>query len=75
MAKEYIERNAALIGVMRDGCMANTVQVLKDIHAADVVEVVRCKDCTMQWGCKAAQYLGNEGFCSYGERRYDNAAD
>ena len=40
MAKEYIERDAALMGVMRASCLANTVQVLKDIPAADVVEVV-----------------------------------
>lgn len=39
MAKEYIERGEALMGVMRAGCLANTVQVLKDIHAADVIEV------------------------------------
>ena len=41
MAKEYIERDDALMGVMRAGCLANTVQVLKDIPAADVVEAKR----------------------------------
>ena len=35
----------------------------------DAVHVVRCKDCQMQWGCKIAQYLGDNGFCSYGERK------
>ena len=81
MAKEYIERDAALMGVMRAGCMANTVQVLKDIPAADVVEVVRCKDCK-NYGdehfcplLSLADYTDPDDFCSYGEKRDDDAAD
>ena len=35
---EYIERDAALMAAMRAGCLANTVQILKDIPDADVVE-------------------------------------
>ena len=89
MAKEYIEREAALMGVMRAGCLANTVQVLKDIPAADVVEVVRCAECK-NWGgvifgnvCRRWRFshLGSKNstkpndFCFYGERRDNNAAD
>ena len=32
-------------------------------------EVVRCKDCEKQRTCRYAQYLGEDGFCSYGERK------
>lgn len=35
----------------------------------DAVEVVRCKDCATQAGCEPGQYLGDNGFCSYGERK------
>lgn len=34
---EYIEREAALIGIMNDGCTASNIAVLMDIPAADVV--------------------------------------
>ena len=32
-------------------------------------EVVRCKGCEKQRTCRYAQYLGEDGFCSYGERK------
>ena len=31
-------------------------------------KIVRCRECALQSGCKVGQYLGNDGFCSYGER-------
>ena len=31
--------------------------------------VILCKDCKEQQVCKVAQYLGNEGYCSRGERK------
>jgi hypothetical protein len=37
--------------------------------AADVVAVVRCKECEIQQMCRLAQRLGDDGFCSEGERR------
>ena len=37
--------------------------------ANDVVPVVRCKDCLMEQVCTIAQWLGEDGFCSDGERR------
>lgn len=49
----YIKRETALMGVMRAGCMANTVQVLKDIPAADVVELP-CKVGDIVWTLKRA---------------------
>lgn len=33
--------------------------------------LVRCKDCYNQRLCNYAQYLGNNGFCSRGERKDD----
>ena len=39
-----------------------------NIPAADVVQVVRCKDCEIRQYCKVAQYLGAEGFCSNGAK-------
>jgi hypothetical protein len=32
-------------------------------------EIVRCKDCFLRQHCKVAQYLGEDGFCSNGEKR------
>ena len=34
-----------------------------------VGELVRCKDCVCQRSCIHAQYLGDDGFCSRGERK------
>ena len=59
-----------------------TEEVLEEINkipAADVVEVVRCKDCKHRYvGGYTTQYyvcdfmdaeLKDEGYCSYGERK------
>lgn len=32
-------------------------------------EPTRCKDCIKQPTCKFAQYQGNDGYCSLGERK------
>lgn len=46
------------------------VKLAVDSLIANGVEIpVRCKDCKSQSECKFAQYQGNDGFCSYGERR------
>lgn len=56
---------------------------LEQLPTVDVVEVVRCKDCIHSSQCtqeivmrlRVGSYLycpmGNEGFCSHGERRED----
>ena len=41
------------------------------IESADVVEVVRCKDCFLYGECQAAKFYGDNGYCSCGERRKD----
>ena len=45
MAGDYISREAALMKLMQDGCSAKNLQSISDVPAADVVPVVRCKDC------------------------------
>lgn len=42
---EYIKREATLMKLMQDGCSAKNLQSISDMPAADVVPVVRCKDC------------------------------
>lgn len=42
---EYIDREAALMKLMQDGCSAKNLQSISDIPAADVAPVTRCKDC------------------------------
>lgn len=45
MLEGYISREAALMKLMQDGCSAKNLQSISDVPAADVVPVVRCKDC------------------------------
>ena len=57
--------------------------VIKTAPTVDAVEVVRCKDCIHSGQCtkeivmrmRVGSYLycpmGNEGFCSHGERKED----
>lgn len=89
MAKEYIERQRAIV----DACnslelypseYAKLEDALNRIPTADVVEVVRCKDCKWysELVCGEGKLLGSQGwcnevmarpmpsngFCSFGER-------
>ena len=75
MAKEYIEREAALELLKDDDrCGYLDSGDILAIPTADVVEVVRCKDCKY-FGteiCALDTYLFDvteDGFCNYGERR------
>ena len=79
--KEYIERNDALSCVM---CVVER-QRIKGIPAADVVEVVRCKDCIYYrnkqcesddfWNAFHGDDIGvhfipdPDFYCAFGERR------
>lgn len=49
MPDEYISREAALMKLMQDGCSAKNLQSISDVPAADVVEVVRCRDCAKHY--------------------------
>ena len=58
--KEAFKENPFLMGML--------LRWVRKQPTIDAVPVVRCKDCALQYGCKVAQRLGNDGFCSYGER-------
>lgn len=88
--KEYIERGALMkkifpygdiVGSKSYSINAKAIQeVMQDVPAADVVEVVRCKDCrrfvqneeAFVTYCKRELknlYVKPNDFCSYGERK------
>lgn len=87
MAKEYIEREAYYrqIDNLSKGkhgvyCAAinDCMNALDEQTAADVVEVVRCKDCVFYVSevCRhdlALNLCRGDDFCSYGERSNNNA--
>ena len=60
------------------GCFSGiSDEDINTLATADVVEVVRCKDCT-EWDkneCECSHWYGfrENDFCSYGERRTDDA--
>ena len=77
---EYIDRDAAIAACFdgfadcRDDCAAN----IRSIPTADVVEVVRCKDCfnrtksgmCIQWSrYEKIINTSDYDFCSYGVKR------
>ena len=81
--KEELEYNTLMYTEEQNRLVNTGLKIaLKDVKrfpAADVVEVVRCKDCAKR--CTARCVFGDEydndvceddDFCSYGERRADN---
>lgn len=57
-------------------CMASFVNLVNEQPTADVVEVVRCKDCAYHYtplaDCCGVPFVTNDDdFCSWGERRED----
>lgn len=80
---EYIDREAAIKAIeFSKGveCSDRCVQGIKYIPAADVVEVVRCKDCKWYFhkfcyrckdgnGVNIGHYASEMDYCSYGERK------
>ena len=48
------------------------VEAIKECTTVDAVEVVRCKDCIAENICTFSQFLGEDGFCSCGERKDDD---
>lgn len=84
---EYIEREAALeITKRTSGDYATAFAEIRKIPAADVVPVVRCKDCKYAYinsfsaasgvalCSSSAKVMQQDDFCSYGERK-DGGAD
>ena len=84
---DYIEREAVLSHYKKCSfaMVKAVIAYIEDIPAADVAPVVRCKDC--KWYAhdedfafcdnytSLMDHVGDETFCSYGERREDNEAD
>ncbi len=84
---EYIEREKVLKAVCSccagnvdidddEPCCCAEMEEILNIPIADVVEVVRCKDCIHykdEW-CEIlkAETPIADGFCCYGERKCDN---
>ena len=83
---EYVERAAAVKSVLRmrrpensvaQNRMLSIIQMdMLKLPAADVVEVVRCKDCKYNVGTKKCLHPDSffavpkdDDFCSYGERK------
>lgn len=77
---DYISREEALMKLMQDGCSAKNLQSISDVPAADVAEVVRCRDCKHKVRTDAngivicseehGMYCPTESdFCRYGEYR------
>ena len=58
-----------------DEAFADAIRIIKSLEPADVVPVVRCKDClffTTEKSCCRPEGLikaREDAFCSYGERR------
>lgn len=78
MAKEYIERAALLKELERFPHLERSAGcVIRSAPAADVVEVVRCKDCKhlmfsdCYGECSKAHFgiVSPNDFCSRGERK------
>lgn len=92
--KEYIGRGALLEilnglydhhlkmrNYAADGATQDCITAVVEAHAADVVEVVRCKDCiyykanscfNRQWDFESSTEIPlvrENDFCSYGERK------
>ena len=85
MAKEYIEREAALAkAVPVPGCFSDMISAydIAAIPAADVVEVVRCEYCRFaEWQRWANKFscgkvrellVFGDHYCGWGERKGGN---
>lgn len=68
MAKEYIERDALIAEYDRThiGAPGGARKLMADAPAADVVEVVRCKDCAYR------EQLGDRLMCRRTAHKSDN---
>lgn len=85
---DYIFRDAAIEAMYKDAevhpgntFLATQFAALCNIPAADVVEVVRCKNCKMANSCSDDRemyctvnhcYKGNNYFCADGRRKNEN---
>ena len=77
---DYINREMAadcIVLECDDVTLEQARQAIKDCPSADVVKVVRCKDCIHydehnRWQCdRFGQSVNADDYCSYGEREDD----
>ena len=76
---DYIKREDAIDAVTHEWQIFNGVLAIEYIPPADVVEVVRCKDCNNAdyAGCPKGRcycmehgtYFNSDDYCSYGENQ------
>lgn len=75
MMEAYITKNQAIHAmeqVTQPECFIedtrkNFARIIEELPAADVVEVVRCKDCAGKKACDVwGIYLDDDDFCSHG---------
>lgn len=45
---------------------------VREQRAVDAEKVVRCKACKIQQVCRFAELLGEDGYCSVGQRRAED---
>lgn len=85
---EYIDREAANLALAEQGFDWDKVkQALASVPAADVVPVVRCKDCKYAYinsfsaasgvalCSSSTKVMQQDDFCSYGERKDGDTDD
>lgn len=53
------------------GLIEDVMQEIIELASADVAPVVRCKDCKQLQCCNFTQFLGVDGYCSYGEYEHN----
>lgn len=83
MDDEYVSRKAVIDAVCSHWCdSSRTIEAIRNIIAADVAPVVRCRECIHweNWGACAhpengwdAFLMNPDDFCSRGERSTDNS--
>lgn len=77
----YITKEVALDAISYAETLSEAFRLINNQKAADVVEVVRCRDCIYWRGendlCKGIHIdFGADGYCSEGKRKngwHDNA--
>ena len=71
--KELKRAHKKVLGYAEEKTLTLAEEIIDDMPSADVVEVVRCKDCKWWDGndCKARDIdvVDVDDFCSYGERK------
>jgi hypothetical protein len=80
--EDLYEHHIEMKNFSADGAVADCLDLLEDTPTADVVEVVRCKDCEHSYfikSCSKYECRKDGGvlkystdFCSYGKRRMND---